>query len=95
MVIKNFAVTNAPPNSAAIDNDDQNFIVGDASFETVNQFATSHFREALRNLRHNTARNVDDFISFTVRNECQRSAKTAAARLDYYRFIISHLNSLL
>ena len=70
MVIKNFAVTNAPPNSAAVDNNYQNFIVGDARFEAVDEFATCHFRERLRDFRHNAAGNVDDFIFLRVGNQC-------------------------
>ena len=69
MVIKNFAVTNAPPRSAAIDNNDQNFFIGHAGFEAVNEFATGHFRERLRDFRHDAAGNVDDFISFAVGNK--------------------------
>ena len=95
MVTKNFAVTNAPSNSAAVDNNNQNFIVGNARFEAVDKFATCHFRQRLRDLRHDAARNVDDFVTFTVGNERQRSAEAAAARLNDNRFIISHCTHLL
>ena len=95
MVTKNFAVTNAPSNSAAVDDDDQNFIVGYARFESVDEFAARHFREALSDLGHDAARDVDDFVSFAVGDECQRSAEAAAARLDDNRFIISHFKSSL
>ena len=95
MVTKNFAVTNAPSNSAAVDDDNQNFIVGNARFEAVDELTARHFRQRLRDLRHDAARNVDDFVTFTVGNERQRSAEAAAARLNDNRFIISHVTHLL
>jgi len=95
MVIKNFVVINVQPSSAAVNDDYQNFIVGHARFESVDEFATGHFREALSDLRHDAAGDVDDFIFLRVGNECQRASETAAARLNDNCFIISHFKSSL
>ena len=95
MVIRNFAVTNAPPSPAAVNDDYQNFIVGHARFESVNEFATCHFRQTLCDLRHDAAGDVDDFVFLRVGNECQGTAETAAARLDDDRFVICHVTHLL
>ena len=82
----------ATKSAAAVDNHYQNFIIGNTSFKTVDEFATGHLCERLRNFRHDAAGDVDDFIFLAVGYERQGSAESAATRLDDYRFIISLSN---
>ena len=100
MVIKNSVVTNAQlttikkaETSAAVNDDDEDFIVGHARFESVDEFATRHLRESFGDLRHDAAGDVDDFIFLRVGHEGQRSAEAAAARLNDNCFVISHFKS--
>ena len=80
----------AAQRAAAVDDDSEDLVVGDARLEAVDELAARHLSQPFGDGRDDAARDIDDLVLLCVRVQLERAAEAAGTSRDDDVFILCH-----